>query len=189
MLTQNKKTFIVATFGALLMAGCASTKTVLAESPINKEIRAGDSPKESSLYSFYKAGASDNDIRSMFWLIATEGKKYGAQYFEITYPIGLKASKGAPFTSVDEVLSYCEEATFGKERPRCSSLNISLIGVKFYKENNQENSLMWSIDDVLADKKVSKSSVDYSLNSYPREVDGEVRHAFGSTVIEKANTD
>jgi hypothetical protein len=106
----------------------------------------------------------------LFWVIATEGKKYGANYFSIQNPAVWRSGIGSPFTTVDEALSYCEKNTFGGLRPKCVGLSMSpIIAVKFYNENTQPDLLLWKIDDVLQDKKVDSAKINYQFAVHPRK--------------------
>lgn len=173
----------------LWLSGCGA-KTISVQYPLDHQLAQGEVTQKSA---YYKIKSGDDDsIRSLFWVIATEGKKYGANYFSIQHPEELKSGHGAPFTSVDEVLSYCEKNMFGGQRPRCGSLSDQAnIAVKFYSGNSQPDLLLWSIDDVLRDKKVDSAKINYEFKVYPRtESDGQTWAITGGERIEdKINID
>lgn len=172
----------------LWLSGCGA-KTISVQYPLDHQLAKGEVAQNSAYYEI--DSGDDGSIRSLFWVIATEGKKYGANYFTIQHPQELKAGYGAPFTNVDEVLSYCEKNTFGGRRPRCDSLSEEPnIAVKFYSENSQPDLLLWSIEDVLRDNKVDSAKINYKFEVYPRtESDGRKWVIIGSQEVEPNNTD
>lgn len=173
----------------LWLSGCSTMQTIKTQYPLDHQLAKGEVTTKSA---YYEIDSGDDDsIRSLFWVIATEGKKYGANYFSIQYPQELKSAHGAPFTNVDEVLSYCEKNMLGGQRPRCGSLSDQAnIAVKFYSGNSQPDLLLWSIDDVLRDKKVDSAKINYEFKVYPRtESDGRKWAIIGSHEVEPNNTD
>lgn len=174
----------------LWLSGCGA-KTINVQYPLDHQLVKGEVTQKSAYYEI--ESGDDDSIRSLFWVIATEGKKYGANYFSIQYPIELKSGYGAPFTTVDEVLSYCEKNTFGGKRPRCYGFSEKPnIAVKFYSENTQPDLLLWGIDDVLRDKKVASEKIKYEFEVYPQHKEHDYRvFAIGDSgeQLEKVNRD
>lgn len=170
----------------LWLGGCSTMQTIKTQYPLDRQLAKGEVSTKSA---YYEIDSGDDDsIRSLFWVIATEGKKYGANYFSIQYPEALKSGYGAPFTKVDEVLSYCERNTFGGRRPRCDSLSEEPnIAIKFYSENSQPDLLLWSIDDVLRDKKVDSEKINYKFEIYPRKDEDNRLHAIIGSHEEEPN--
>lgn len=149
------------------LSGCGP-KTISVQYPLDHQLVKGEITQKSAYYSI--ESGDDDSIRSLFWMIATEGKKYGANYFSIQDPAVWKSGLGSPFTTVDELLSYCETNTFGGVRPRCVGLsNSPVIAVKFYSENSQKDFLLWSVDNVLNDKKVDSEKINYIFDVHPRK--------------------
>lgn len=152
----------------LWLSGCSTIQTIKAQYPLDHQLAKGEVTQKSAYYEI--ESGDDDSIRSLFWVIATEGKKYGAKYFSIQEPAVWRSGLGSPFTTVDEALSYCEKNTFGGLRPKCVGLSMSPnIAVKFYSENTQPDLLLWNIDDVLKDKKVDSGKINYELEIFPKK--------------------
>ncbi len=145
---------------ALMLGGCA-TKVYVDHPPKDPSWRSDSNGSQSVFIT--KKGFSDKDIRFLFYIVAKEGKKYGANYATFLSPKPLNSYVGSPFTTVDEFLEYCEQSTLGEERPKCDEWKVRswpFMSVKFHVDNNQSDVLMWKLDDMLKNQKEQTYEVE-----------------------------
>jgi hypothetical protein len=145
----------------LMLVGCQDRVRV--SNPLPHTFDKDDFKNNRTVYVIHP-GDNDSDLLFMFYVIANEGKKYGAKYFTMLYSNGLNNYLGSPITSVDEMLRYCEQDLLGNRRPRCSELYINATATVHYLANNDDpNILVWSIDETLNDPQVKRASEEYKL--------------------------
>lgn len=159
----------------LILSGCGTKDIKISKlHPVyEKKLNGKDINR---YYSFFnKNGASDFDIRQTIAAIALEGKKLGFQYFTLGTDLSYLGTGGefgnflgSPITKVDEIIEYCDEELFGKQRPNCwSGRNPNVYFSVTYMNELSDNYMVWNIEDTLNDTNIKGSPTEYEL--FPME--------------------
>lgn len=143
----------------MLFSGC--TTVVESGFPLKNPLQKAESERAST---YILSDHSNKAIHQVFFVAATEGKKYGAKYFRLDEPYTLSGSRGAPLTNMDEIDRFCEETLIGSKRPRCADFNHNArLVLTYFVENNQSDIIYWNIDEVLADPKIKDAAFEYEI--------------------------
>lgn len=174
------KIFMLTTFAVLILAGCGSKDIKISKLHPEYTKKYGNVDQ---YYGFLnRNGNSDFAIRQTIAAAALEGKKRGYKYFTMGGDLNMVSGifalnniMGSPITTVDEVLSYCDQELFGEKRPNCWSggrkPNAS-IDVKYTNEKSLDY-LVWDIEETLNDPKIKGSPTEYELFPMDYQCNGQ----------------